>query len=188
MVARGQEVLIIYIEGSDHVCYLKVKPYKAWGLWQDNWVVPWNCLTLLLFVIKSIWIHKLRYLRNIWFNISTQPRHCMGGFRTSLWMSLSGQPEPGLEPDWTSLERPENSCAATLPIQPDRALRGRMGVTPQVQVCQACSVIPKKSRGCNRCQRSFNKVLSKCDTSGFFFYMFAKCSFIFCFVIMGYCV
>ena len=25
MVARGQGVLIIYIEGSDHVCYLKVE-------------------------------------------------------------------------------------------------------------------------------------------------------------------
>ena len=28
------------------------------------------------------------------------------------------QPEPRLEPDQTSLERPENSCAAMLPIQP----------------------------------------------------------------------
>jgi hypothetical protein len=26
------------------------------------------------------------------------------------------QPEPGLEPDLTSLERPENSCAGTLSI------------------------------------------------------------------------
>ena len=34
---------------------------------------------------------------------------------------LGNQPELGLEPDQTSLERPENSCAATLPIQPDRA-------------------------------------------------------------------
>jgi hypothetical protein len=31
------------------------------------------------------------------------------------------QPEPGLGPDRTSLERPENCCAAMLPIQPDRA-------------------------------------------------------------------
>jgi hypothetical protein len=30
------------------------------------------------------------------------------------------QPKPGLEPDRTSLERPENSCSAMLPIQPDR--------------------------------------------------------------------
>jgi hypothetical protein len=27
--------------------------------------------------------------------------------------------------------------------------------------CQACSVIPKKTQGCNRCQRCLNKVLSK---------------------------
>ena len=30
------------------------------------------------------------------------------------------QAEPGLEADQTSLERPENRCAATFPIQPDR--------------------------------------------------------------------
>jgi hypothetical protein len=35
--------------------------------------------------------------------------------------SLVAQPEPGLEPDDTSLELPENSCGATLPIQPDSA-------------------------------------------------------------------
>ncbi|KAM9401439.1 NXPE family member 3-like isoform 1-T1 [Salvelinus alpinus] len=28
-----------------------------------------------------------------------------------------------------------------------------MGETPHIQVCQACSVTPKKTRGCNRCQR-----------------------------------
>ena len=89
------------------------------------------------------------------------------------------QPEPGLEPDWTSLERPENSYAATLPIQTDRAwedLQRRMEETPKLQVCQASSVIPKKTRGCNHCQRCFNKVLSKgcedlckCDISVFLY-------------------
>ena len=72
------------------------------------------------------------------------------------------QPEPRLEPDQTSLEKPENSCAAILPIQPDRAwedLPRRMGETPQIQVYQACSVIPKMIQGCKRCQRCFNKVL-----------------------------
>ncbi|CDQ82215.1 unnamed protein product [Oncorhynchus mykiss] len=39
--------------------------------------------------------------------------------------------------------------------------RRRMGETPQIQVCQACSVIPKKTQYCNRCQSCFNKVLSK---------------------------
>jgi hypothetical protein len=33
------------------------------------------------------------------------------------------QPKAGLEPNPTSLERPENSCAVALPIQPDRAER-----------------------------------------------------------------
>ena len=37
----------------------------------------------------------------------------------------------------------------------------RMGETPQIQVCQACCIIPKKTQGCNHCQRCFNKVLSK---------------------------
>ena len=60
------------------------------------------------------------------------------------WPSQS----PDLNPDPTFLERPENSCVATLPIQPDRAweyLLRRMGETPQIQVCQACSVILKKT-------------------------------------------
>jgi hypothetical protein len=35
------------------------------------------------------------------------------------------------------------------------------GGTPQIQVCQACSLIPKKTWGCNRCQRCFNKLMSK---------------------------
>jgi hypothetical protein len=33
--------------------------------------------------------------------------------------TLSTQPEPRLEPDRTSLKRPENSCAAMHPIQGD---------------------------------------------------------------------
>jgi hypothetical protein len=43
------------------------------------------------------------------------------------------QSEPRLQPDQTSLERHENSCAATLSLQPDRAqedLQRRMGETP----------------------------------------------------------
>ena len=97
----------------------------------------------------------------------TQPRKRRSGFGTRL------------EPDLTSLERPENSCAAKLPIQPDRALedlqKGRMGETPQIQVCQTCSIIPKKTRGCNRCQMRFNKILSKgseylCKSDIFIFY------------------
>ena len=72
------------------------------------------------------------------------------------------QPEPGLEPDlWRDLKI---VVSATLPIQPDRVwedLQRRMGETPKIQVCQACSVIPKKTRDGNHCQRCFNKVLRK---------------------------
>ena len=49
-------------------------------------------------------------------------------------------------------------------------------------LCQACSVIPKKTQGCNRCQRCLNKVLSKgseylciCDIS-VFYYTFSNTS------------
>jgi hypothetical protein len=57
------------------------------------------------------------------------------------------QTEPVLEPNRTSLERPENSCAATLLIQPDRAwedLQRRMGEIPQIQVCQTLASYPRR--------------------------------------------
>jgi hypothetical protein len=36
-----------------------------------------------------------------------------------------------------------------------------MGETPQIQVCQACSIIPKMTLCSNCSQRCVNKVLSK---------------------------
>jgi hypothetical protein len=36
-----------------------------------------------------------------------------------------------------------------------------MGETSQIQVCQAFTIIPKKTQGYKRWQRFFNKVLSK---------------------------
>ena len=68
--------------------------------------------------------------------LSTQAKQRRSGFGTSLWMSLSG------------LARAQD-------------LQRRMGETSQIQVCQACRVIPKKTRCCNRCTRCYNKVLSK---------------------------
>jgi hypothetical protein len=87
----------------------------------------------------------------------------------------------------------------TVPIQPDRAwedLPRILGETPQMQVFQACSVIPKKTQGCNLCQTCFNKVLSKgseslckCDISVFFILNLKKfLKTCFCFVNVGYCV
>jgi hypothetical protein len=64
------------------------------------------------------------------------------------------------------------------PIQGDGVredLQRRMWETPQKHVCQACIIIPKKTRDCNHFQRCFNKVLSKgseylckCDISVFY--------------------
>jgi hypothetical protein len=58
------------------------------------------------------------------------------------------QPETGLESYLTSLERPENSCPAMLPIQPDRACE-------DLQRWMGRNVIPNNTQGCNCCQRCF---------------------------------
>jgi hypothetical protein len=50
--------------------------------------------------------------------LSTHPRQRRSGFGS---LNVLEWPEPGLQPNGTSLERLENSCAATHPIQPDRA-------------------------------------------------------------------
>jgi hypothetical protein len=88
------------------------------------------------------------------------------GLRKPRLNSLAWMPSIAYDtsPSQSPLERPENSYAVTLSIQLDsawEALQRRMGETPQIQVCQACSVIPKKTWGCNCCQMCFNKVLSK---------------------------
>ena len=71
---------------------------------------------------------------------------------------------PSQRPDLNPIEhlcRPENSCPAPRPtwqsLRESTEKNGRN--LTQIQVCQARSVIPKKTRGCNRCQRCFNKVL-----------------------------
>jgi hypothetical protein len=49
----------------------------------------------------------------------------------------AAQPEPKLEPDQTSLDRPKNTCGVTLYIQPDRAwedLQRRMRESPNTGV------------------------------------------------------
>ena len=67
----------------------------------------------------------LRLRRRFTFKQDNDPKHTAKTMQE--WLqdkSLNvfvAQPEPGLEPDQTSLERPGNSCAATLPILHDRA-------------------------------------------------------------------
>ena len=95
--------------------------------------------------------------------ISTQPRQRRSGFGYNYECPWLAQPEPWLQPNWTSRDRPEN-CCLTVPIQPKSAwedLERRMAKIPQIQVCKACHIIPNKTQGCNRCQRCFNQVLSK---------------------------
>jgi hypothetical protein len=94
---------------------------------------------------------------------------------------------------WGDLKIAEQQCSSSNLTELED-LQRRMGETPQIQVCQACSVLPKKTRGCNQCQLCFNKVLSKwseyfckCDKFSIF-NTFAKMSTCFCSVIMEYCV
>jgi hypothetical protein len=76
--------------------------------------------------------------------LTAKPRRRREWLRDKSQCPWETQLEPGLEPDRTSLAIPENGCAATLPIQTE-SLRGsaeKRGEAPQIQVCQACSVIP----------------------------------------------
>ena len=78
----------------------------------------------------------------------------------------SAQPEPDLKPIkhvWRYLKIAVQQCSPSSLTELKRMCR---------EECQACSVVPKKTWGCNR-QRCFNKVLSKgseylckCDISG----------------------
>ena len=132
--------------------------------WKLNWAKYGEILDDNLLQSAQDFRLGRRFTFNRTTTLSTQSRQRRSGFGTSLWMSFSGPARAELETNRTSLERPENRCAETLPIQPDRTsedLQRGIVETPQIQVCQACSIIPKKTRGCNHFQRSFNKVQSK---------------------------
>ena len=67
----------------------------------------------------------LRLGQRFAFQQDNDPKHTATTTQEWLWDKsmnvLVAKPEPGLDSNRTSLERPENSCAAMLPIQPDRA-------------------------------------------------------------------
>ena len=92
--------------------------------------------------------------------VSTQPRQRRSGFRTSLnvleWPSQS----PDFDTVETSMERPLQRCSSFNLAELERICREEWAKLPK-QGCQAYSVIPKTTQGCNRCQMCFNKVLSK---------------------------
>jgi hypothetical protein len=84
--------------------------------------------------------------------LSTQLRQHRSGFRTILNVLEWPNQRPDLNPFkllWRDLK-----IAVQRRSHPTwQSLRG--------SVCQACSVIPKKTQGCTRCQRCFKTVLSK---------------------------
>ena len=87
-------------------------------------------------------------------------KQCRSSLAMTLWMSFGGSARALT---WTHsqspLERPENGSPSTVPTQPEEAwkdVQRRMAENPQIQVCKACRVIPKKTRCCNRCQWCFN--------------------------------
>ena len=95
--------------------------------------------------------------------LRTQPRQCRRGFGRRVQVLERPSQSPDLNPIehlWRNLKiAVQRRSPPNLTVWEN--LQRRMGETPQIKVCQACSIIPKKTRGCNICQRCFNKVLSK---------------------------
>jgi hypothetical protein len=90
------------------------------------------------------------------------------------------QPEPRLEPNLTSLERPDNSCAATLPsnqTELERICREEWEKLPKYRCAKLVASNPRRLEAVIAAKRCFNKVLSKgseylckCDILGFFYF------------------
>uniref|UniRef100_A0A674ES87 Tc1-like transposase DDE domain-containing protein n=1 Tax=Salmo trutta TaxID=8032 RepID=A0A674ES87_SALTR len=108
---------------------------------------------------------------------TTQEWHRYKSLNVLEWLSQS----PGLNPIEhlrRDLRIAVQRCSLSNLTELERIWREE---TPQIQVCQACSVIHKRTRGCNRCQRCFNKVqskgseyLCKCDISVLYFLYICK--------------
>jgi hypothetical protein len=71
-------------------------------------------------------------------------------FRDKSQCPWVAQPEPGLEHLWRNLKIIVQRCSPSNLTELDRICRKEW-------VCQVCSVLPKKTRGGNRCLGCFNK-------------------------------
>ena len=124
----------------------------AWSVLRESWMEQNPEISLM-----KTWSRALRI--SDWAEGSPSNKTMQEWLRDNCECPWARQPEPWLEPNRTSLERPRNGCWPMATIQPDRAwedLQRTMAENPQIQVCKACCVIPKKTWGCNRCQRCFN--------------------------------
>ncbi len=131
-------------------------------------------------------IQNLRLGRRFTFQQDNDSKHTARVAYTQLCEYLwVVHPQPELEPNQIFLEKPEY---VHLPHPTWQSLRGeevrrRIADNCQMLMCKAWRIIPKKTCGCNWCQRCFNKVLSKgceylctCDFLFFIFNTFAKIS------------
>jgi hypothetical protein len=102
------------------------------------------------------------------FQQDNNPKHTAKTTQELIWdksLNILEWPSqsPDLNPSNISGETWKELCS-NAPHPTWQSLRGSVeknGIHSQIQECKACSVIPKKTGRCNRCQRCFNNGLSK---------------------------
>ena len=100
---------------------------------------------------------NLRLERRFTFKQENDPKHTAMTTQEWLWdKSLNALEWPSQSLDlnpiehlWRGLKIAVQRYYPSNLTELERIMWRRMGETPQIQVCQACSVIPKKPRGCN---------------------------------------
>ena len=90
---------------------------------------------------------------------NTQPRQRRSGFRTSLWMSLSG---PASAQTWTRSNISGETMCSNAPHPTWQSLRGLLEKNGRNSSnTKHVSSYPRRLNAVINCQRCFNKVLSK---------------------------